>query len=124
MGFEGYMVHNNFVYKSTSPNILTYTILLLVFSYVFYQKLWPYLRTMMACGLRVAVNIFKSFVYGHPCLLQVYLLHTGRVGQSVAHIDRFIARYRGLSSHTRTVRVRQVQQWKPPSTSPLIKHSP
>lgn len=119
MGFDGYLVHNNFVYKSTSPNVLTYTILIAVFAYIFYQKLWPTVRRMAACGLRVAVNIIKTFIYQHPSLLQVYHRHTGRVKKSVRPITRFRARCRAVSKKRRAIFVKHVRLWHAPAVSPL-----
>lgn len=119
MGLDGYLVHNNFVYKTTSPNILTYSVLILVFAYIFYQMIWPSVRRMAMCGLRVAVNIIKTYIYQHPSLLQVYHRHTGAVRKSVRPVSRFKARYRRLDNKHRASVIISIRKWAPPSPSPL-----
>lgn len=116
MGLNGYMVHNNFVYKSTSPNILTYSIILLVIVYIIYLKIWPLFRRLTTCALRVAVNMLKTYAYHHPSLLQVYRRYNVVNDQPSA---RFKARYKRVSAKDRAAVLTSIREWEPPTISPL-----
>lgn len=125
MGLNGYIVHNNFVYRSTSPHTLMYTIFLIVFAYVFYQKIWPTMRRLTACGLRVAVNIlFIQHLSRCVCAysLQVYRCVTGgdRRVTRPRPTARFKERNRRVSGSHRSRVISQVRYWVPPAPSPLI----
>lgn len=131
MGVDGYIVHNHFVYKSTSPHTLTYTVLLIVFAYVFYQKIWPTVRRLMACGLRVAVNItyikhLTSCV--HAYLLQVFRCiiihhrqHRQRRRDLTQPTARFRNRIRRISGRRRKKLISEIRYWVPPAPSPLAE---
>lgn len=113
----GYIIYNNFVYKSTSPQVITYTIALLVIAYVVYQKIWPLVRRIIACGLKVAVNIHSLL---KAYLLQAYLTLCGyRIGRRPL-ILRFEARTRRVSSKSRTDKLTRIREWQP-LTSPLVE---
>ena len=128
MGLNGYIVHNNFVYKSTSPHTLMYTVFLVVFAYIFYQKIWPTLRRLTACGLRVAVNI--QVIYKMICscvyvyVLQGYRYITGwtdsRRVLRPRLTTRFRQRNRRVSGRHRSRVISHVRDWVPPAPSPLI----
>lgn len=51
-----YVVHNNFVYKSSSPVSLPYALVLIAAACVFYYKLWPTVKGMMKEGLSTTVS--------------------------------------------------------------------
>lgn len=131
MGLNGYIVHNNFVYKSTNQHSLTYTFFLIVLAYVLYQKVWPTARRLIACGLRVAVNIhLLSKCYARSCfqaykkIREFICKPPPRRYKVPSLIARFRLRYRQLRGQRRKAKVINIQKWSPPVQSPLaIKNS-
>lgn len=124
MGLNGYIVHNNFVYKSSSPQILTYTIILLVLAYVFYAKIWPTIRRLLMCFLRTAVNeLLIQYDHENECLLQAYVIvNSLRVWRKRSPlVTRFRKRLKQtLNRRLRARKLLQIRNWHP-EPSPLLK---
>lgn len=129
MGFGGYIVHNNFVYKSSDSQILIYALVVVILAFLFYKRIWATVSTLLSCLMKPGVNILNAQLIlhgrcgncgegGRYSLLQGYITVNRPRRSHFSAVGRFRNRLKRVGRRLRATKLARIKDWCP-RPSPL-----